>query len=185
MTNEELFLRKDFDTLYTRNEAFTHYICKRYLNLGIEYEELLGCANIAFVICTKTFNPTNSRWLTYFSKVLTNEILMLNRKQRKWKTVVSLQDTLALDHEGHELTLEDVIEADTVVADEIIDHLAAKELYVLIQGLNQKQQEVMELFLKGKKQKEIGRLLGISQSYVSRLIASITMELKELYKQGA
>ena len=185
MTNEELFLNRDFDTLYTQNEAFIYYMCNRYLNLDIEYEELIGCADLAFTKCLKTFNPTASKWITYFSTVITNEILMLNRKQRKYQGNISLQEILSQDLDGHTLTLEETICSEVSVADEIIDDVAKQEIYVLIEQLGKLQKQVIYLWLEGKKQIEIARALGITQSYVSRVIASSKLKLMELYKKGA
>lgn len=185
MTHEELFLKRDFDTLYTQNEAFIYYMCKHYFNLGIEYDELVGCANLAFVKCLKTFNPAVSKWLTYFSKAINNEILMLNRKQKKYQGTISLQAILSQDQDGNTLTLEETICSEVAMADEVIDEIATREVYALIEELGKFQKEVINLRLQGKKQEEIAGALGITQSCVSRVIASSKLKLMKLYKKGA
>lgn len=185
MTNEELFLIGDFDTLYTRNERFLHYTCKKFTNLGFEYEDLVGCANLAFAKSIRTFNPSVSKWLTYFSKLITNEILILNRKNKKHLGVLHLEDIIATDTEGHTLCIGDIVSDDMQLQDEVLDGIILQEMRESMKGLKEREKLIMELHLQGNTQSAIAQRIGISQSYVGRLIALSRTKLKRMYEKGA
>lgn len=181
MTNEELFLIGDLDSLYRQNERYIHHICKKYLNLGIPYDDLVGCADLAFMKAIKQFNPNQSKWLTYYSRIISNEILMLNRKQRRWNDCISLQKVINEDGGGHMLTLEETLQSE----DELYSKVLTKEVARALRKLPAIQQQVMLLTLDGNTQKSIGKRLGLSQSYISRVLQASRKQLKNKYIQGA
>ena len=177
MTNEELFLIGDFDSLYRQNERFMHHICRKYLNLGVVYDDLVGCADLAFMKAIRHFNPEHSKWLTYYSRLIRNEILMLNRKQRRWNGSVSLQQVIVEDTDGHVLTLEDILSKE----DDVSNRILVKELNQAIKKLPALQRQVLLLTLNGNTQKKIGKRLGLSQSYISRVLCDSRKQLKNRY----
>ena len=89
-TNEELFLVGDIDRLYSENTGLMHHLCRKFGNTGIEYDELFGQCEIAFMKAYKTFKASQAKWATYFSFVANNEILMYLRKQKKYGSMLSL-----------------------------------------------------------------------------------------------
>ncbi|MEG2374954.1 MAG: sigma factor [Niameybacter sp.] len=107
MINEDLFRIGDYDNLYAQNIAFMYKHMKRFQNLLIEQDDLLGCGNLAFMKAIKTYDPNTSKWLTYFSRLMTNEILMLRRKTQRHRTCISLETvTVAIDG-NTDITLSD------------------------------------------------------------------------------
>lgn len=172
------------EELYKKNTGLVHYICKKFGNLQIEYEELEACGNIAFTKCIKSFNPDASKFATYFSRVLTNEILMLQRKQKKHQEVLSLDHTIAHDVDGKAMKLEELVNDGTHMEQDIENKLILAQAMSAIESLEGIQKETMQLFIQGKNQHEIGKALGISQSYVSRVIASTQKKLRKLCRRG-
>ena len=80
LSNEELFISGDIDTLYERNKRLMFHIANKFSNLKLEYDDFIGCGDLAFVKAIKIFNPNKSKWATFFSRLMINEILMVNRK---------------------------------------------------------------------------------------------------------
>lgn len=173
MTNEELFLSGNFELLYSQNEGLMHHICKKYLNLGIPYEDLVGCGDLAFMKAIKQFDPTQAKWLTYYGRILHNEILMLNRKQQRWNNSISLQKVITEDIDGHVLTVEDTLSYE----EDLCKRVIAKDMLEAIKRLSKLQQQVLLLTLEGNNQKGIGVRLGFSQSYVSRILQASRKQL--------
>lgn len=172
------------EELYKKNTGLVHYICKKFGNLQLEYEDLEACGNIAFTKCIKSFNPDASKFATYFSRVLTNEILMLQRKQKRHQEVLSLDYTIAHDAEGKSMKLEELVSDGTHMEQDIENKMLLAQAMSAIESLEGVQKETMQLFIQGKNQHEIGKALGISQSYVSRVIASTQKKLRKLCRRG-
>ncbi len=185
MTNEELFKLGDYDTLYTRNLPFMHSIAKRFKNLPIETDDLVGCGDIAFMKCLDKYKPDTSKWLTYFSKLMINEILMLNRKASKHVRCISLESVLMVGSDNKEITLSQRISTEALLEDEVLNKVAVQEVLELTKRLPEKEREALRLHLLGTRQVDIGRQLGMTQAYVSRLIKKITNELYKQYEKGA
>lgn len=185
MTNEELFIIGDYDTLYTKNIPFMHHIAKRFRNLPIELDDLIGCGNLAFAKCLKHYNPTTSKWLTYFSKFMVNEILMFNRKVLKHSDCISLENITCKNKGSKNLRIEDHLSTGICIDDDVMDRISVEEILELTKQLPEREREALRLHLHGTRQVIIGEQLGISQAYVSRLIKKITNELYKQYRKGA
>lgn len=185
VSNEELFISGDIDTLYKRNKRLMFHIGNKFLNLQLKYDDLMECGDLAFVKAIKIFNPNKSKWATFFSKIMINEILMVNRKLNKQVQIISIETVICDDNEQNTLTLQDIIPASKDTMDEVISSIIIEEILNLSQNLSSNKREVFRLYLLGIKQKDIGERLNLSQSYVARLIKKICMELKVAYEKGA
>lgn len=185
VSNEELFISGDIDTLYKRNKRLMFHIGNKFLNLQLEYDDLMECGDLAFVKAIKIFNPNKSKWATFFSKIMINEILMVNRKLNKQAQIISIETVICDDNEQNTLTLQDIIPASKDTMDEVISSIIMEEILNLSQKLSPNKREVFRLYLLGIKQKDIGERLNLSQSYVGRLIKKICIELKVAYEKGA
>lgn len=185
MTNEELFRLGDYDTLYTRNLPFMHKFAKRFSNLPIEMDDLMGCGHIAFVKALETYNADKSKWLTYFSKFMINEILMLNRKVSRQSNCISLETVMITNYEDKEIRLEHQISSRVFVEDTVIDKVTVEQLFNLTKALPTREREALRLHLLETKQADIGVKLNISQAYVSRLLKKVTNELYKQYQKEA
>ena len=185
VSNEELFMNGDIDTLYKRNKRLMFYIANKFLNLKLEYDELIGCGDIAFAKAVKIFNPNKSKWATFFSKVMVNEILILNRKILKQVETISLETAICEENDQDVLILQDVIPSISNTMDEAINLIVNEEIFILISKLSPVKREIIRLHLIGTKQKDIGVALNLSQSYVGRLIKKICEEIKISYEKGA
>lgn len=181
MTNEELFLAKDYEALYKQNERFMHHICRKYLNLRIPYDDLIGCADLAFMKAINNFVPTQAKWLTYFSKLINNEILMLNRQENKWNKLISLQEVINKDAYGHEFTLEETI----YIKEPYLDKDYLFEIGQAVEELTEVQKIVLKFTLEGKTQKFIGKTLRLSQPQISRILQTTRRQLKDKYLKEA
>lgn len=185
VSNEELFMNGDIDTLYKRNKRLMFYIANKFLNLKLEYDELIGCGDIAFAKAVKIFDPNKSKWATFFSKVMVNEILILNRKILKQVETISLETAICEENDQDVLILQDVIPSISNTMDEAINLIVNEEIFILISKLSPVKREIIRLHLIGTKQKDIGVALNLSQSYVGRLIKKICEEIKISYEKGA
>lgn len=184
-TNEELFLAGDTETLYTRNMPFMFYIARKFSNLPMEEEDLIGCGNVAFAKCLRLFDPDKSKWITFFNQVMVNEILMANRKINKQVKVVSIESIINNDYERKELTLKEVLASEIGTIDEAMDELTTEEIMKLIKALPIRERKVLMLYLLGTRQEDIAREIETSQSSVSRLIRKIINDLRKCYQKGA
>lgn len=185
VSNEELFISGDIENLYKSNKKLMFHIANKFLNLNLEYDDLMGCGDLAFVKAIKIFNPNKSKWVTYFSKVMVNEILMVNRKKNREVETISIETAICEDSDNNVLTIRDVIPATKNTLDETINLIATEEILIMASKLSSNKRDVLRLHLLGIKQKDIGKTLNLSQSYVSRLIKNICLELKITYEKGA
>jgi RNA polymerase sporulation-specific sigma factor len=185
ISNEQLFIAGDIDTLYERNKRLMFHIANKFSNLKLEYDDFIGCGDVAFVKAIKTFDPDKSKWATFFSTIMVNEILMLNRKLNKQFKIISIETPICVDNEQNTLTFQDVMQASKDTMDEVINLMTVQEILNLANKLSSKKREILGLYLLEMKQKDIGQKLDISQSYVARLIKKICIELKDAYEKGA
>lgn len=183
-TNEEIFLAGNIDKLYRDNTRFMHYLCRKFSNTNIEYDELYGLCDIAFMKAYKTFNATTSKWATYFSFVANNEILMHLRKQRKWDKFISINKPVGTDEKGNELTYEDLLYTDDNIEDDLINQDNIEQLKACIDLLPDKHKRLIELRLQDVTQKDLAEKLGLSQGHVSRLEKAIHKKLKTMLEKG-
>ncbi|MFA9398378.1 MAG: sigma-70 family RNA polymerase sigma factor [Clostridiaceae bacterium] len=184
ISNEQLFISGDMDTLYERNKRLMYHIANKFLNLNLEYDDLIGCGDLAFVKATKGFDPDKSRWATFFSKIMVNEILMVNRKINKQFQIISLETPIYVDSEQNVLKFQDVIPALKDTTDKVINLMTIEEIEILAKKLSPRKREILGLYLLEMKQRDIGEKLHISQSYVARMIKNICIDLKGSYEQG-
>ncbi len=172
--------------LIERNLRLVVYIAHKFENTRIDIEDLISVGAIGLIKAVQSFNlDKNIKLATYASRCIENEILMHLRKVTKQKSEISLDEPLNYDKDGNELLLSDILstEQDTVSKD--IELNAEKHLLLgLINNLNPREKQIMELrFGLNQKeestQKEVADMLGISQSYISRIEKKILSRLKK------
>lgn len=185
VSNEQLFMAGDIDTLYERNKRLMFHIANKFSNLKLEHDDFIGCGNLAFAKAINKFDPNKSKWATFFSTIMVNEILMMNRNLNKQVQTISLDTVICVDNEHNTLTIQDVIPALEYTMDEVINLMTIDEILELSKKISPKKHEILSLYLFEIKQKDIGKKLNVSQSYVSKIIKNICLELKMAYEKGA
>ena len=183
-TNEQEKAKK---RLIEHNLRLVVYIAKKFDNTGVGVEDLISIGTIGLIKAINTFNPTKKiKLATYASRCIENEILMYLRRNNKTKLEVSIDEPLNVDWDGNELLLSDILgtEEDTIYRD--LENEAERKLLVKAIGrLSNRERMIVRMrfglgTLDGeeKTQKEVADLLGISQSYISRLEKKIMQRLK-------
>ena len=177
--------------LIEHNLRLVVYIARKFDNTGINVEDLISIGTIGLIKAINTFKmDKNIKLATYASRCIENEILMYLRRTTKTKTEVSIDEPLNVDWEGNELLLSDILGTDVdVIYRDIEDEVDRQLLNTAISKLNRRERDIIELRfgLKNngieKTQKEVADMMGISQSYISRLEKKITSRLrKEIMK---
>ena len=173
-------------TLVERNLRLVVYIAKKFENTGIGIEDLISIGTIGLMKAINTFNSEKKiKLATYASRCIENEILMYLRRNSKSKSVVSIDEPLNQDGDGNELLLSDILGTDPdVTSRRIEEEVDRKLLRASIDKLSKREKNIMELrfgFTSGneKTQKEVADMLGISQSYISRLEKKIIHKMKK------
>lgn len=173
-------------TLVERNLRLVVYISKKFENTGIEIEDLISIGTIGLMKAINTFNVSkNIKLATYASRCVENEILMYLRRTNKTKGEISIDEPLKQDGDGNELLLSDILGTENdITSKNIEDEVDKKLLRISMQKLNEREKHIMELrfgFNTGneKTQKEVADMLGISQSYISRLEKKIIGKMKK------
>ena len=187
-----LFLNGDMtarDKLIEHNLRLVVFLAKKYENTKIDLEDLVSIGTIGLIKGVNTYQQDkNIKLATYASRCIENEILMYLRKTKRKRSEVSFEDSLSFDSEGNELHLEDVLGTDNdLVTKPIEDELDKYLMYLEISKLQDRDREIIELRygLNGKKemtQKEVANLLGISQSYISRIEKKVIKKLSSIIK---
>ncbi len=172
--------------LIEHNLRLVVYIARKFENTGINVEDLISIGTIGLIKAINTFRPDrNIKLATYASRCIENEILMYLRKNQNVKTEISIDEPLNVDWDGNELLLSDILGTDNDVTYQSIEkEVDIKLLSLAMEKLSKREQEIMRLRfgLKGSKertQKEVADLMGISQSYISRLEKRIIKRLKK------
>lgn len=173
------------EPLIVHNLRLVVYIAKKFENSNVNMEDLISIGTIGLIKAVNTFSPDrNIKLATYASRCIENEILMFLRKATQNKYEISIEEPLSTDWDGNELLLSDILgsQSDTVSAD-IEQEVEINQLLEAVNRLNTREAMIMELRfgLNGNKehtQKEVADLLGISQSYISRLEKKIIGKLK-------
>ena len=172
--------------LVERNLRLVVYIAKKFENTGVGLEDLISIGTIGLMKGVNTFNTEKKiKLATYASRCIENEILMYLRKNSNMRCEVSIDEPLNVDWDGNELLLSDILGTENDVIYKNIEDEVDKEL--LLQALDKlgaREKKIMELRFglgscKEKTQKEVADLLGISQSYISRLEKRIIGRLKK------
>ena len=173
-------------TLIERNLRLVVYIARKFENTGIYVEDLISIGTIGLIKEINTFNPSkNIKLATYASRCIENEILMYLRKNSNTRAEVSIDEPLNVDWDGNELLLSDILGTENDIICKNIESEVDKELLLDAMGkLSGREQEIMRLRFglgtgKEKTQKEVADMLGISQSYISRLEKRIIGRLKK------
>ena len=162
--------------LIERNLRLVVYIARKFENTGINIEDLISIGTIGLIKAVNTFNPEKKiKLATYASRCIENEILMHLRRNNKNRSEVSFDEPLNIDWDGNELLLSDVLGTDDDIITKDLEatvdrHLLMKALH----QLNDREKQIMELRFglaggEEKTQKDVADMLGISQSYISRL----------------
>ncbi len=164
------------------------YIAKKFDNTSVGVEDLISIGTIGLIKAINTFNPTkNIKLATYASRCIENEILMYLRRTSKMKLEVSIDEPLNVDWDGNELLLSDILgtEEDVIYKD-MEDEVEKDLLKNAVSRLSPRERKIVELRYGLKRrdgaemtQKEVADLMGISQSYISRLEKKIMMRLKK------
>ena len=172
--------------LIERNLRLVVYIAKKFENTNVNVEDLISIGTIGLIKAINTFKPEkNIKLATYASRCIENEILMYLRRTGKQKSEVSLDEPLKTDWDGNELLLSDVLGSDNdAVYRDIDDEVDHELLKNALQSLNMREKTIMDLRFglsdsHERTQKEVADMLGISQSYISRLEKRILHRLKQ------
>ena len=161
------------------------YIAKKFESTGIGIEDLVSIGTIGLIKAVNTFCPTkNIKLATYASRCIENEILMFLRKSSQYRNDLSIDEPLNIDYDGNELLLSDVLGTEDDIVNKGIENEAEREqLRNAVAELGDREREIMEMRFglidgKEKTQKEVAELIGISQSYISRLEKKIIKKLR-------
>lgn len=173
------------ESLIVHNLRLVVYIAKKFENTNINIEDLISIGTIGLIKAVNTFSPNrNIKFATYASRCIENEILMFLRKASQRRNEISIEEPLNTDWDGNELLLCDVLGSDAdIINRDIEQELECNLLLEAVSKLNTREALIMELRfgLNGNKehtQKQVADLLGISQSYISRLEKKIIRRLK-------
>ena len=176
------------ETLIVHNLRLVVYIAKKFESSGLGLEDLISIGTIGLIKAINTFNPVkNIKLATYASRCIENEILMYLRRNSKTKMEVSIDEPLNVDWDGNELLLSDILGTDDdVISQRLENEVEIKLLGKAISKLSPREQTIIKLRFglgrqegREKTQKEVADLLGISQSYISRLEKRIMKRLKK------
>ncbi len=185
MNNDEFARNK----LIEHNLRLVVFLAKKYDNTGTDLEDLVSIGTIGLIKAVNTYRlDKNIKLATYASRCIDNEILMHLRKIKRKKTEVSFEDSLSYDSDGNELHLEDVLGTDKDIVTKGLDEELDKRIMLEeISKLSPRDKEIIELRygLNQKKeltQKDVANLLGISQSYISRIEKKVIKKLKSIIK---
>ncbi|MFD3156475.1 RNA polymerase sporulation sigma factor SigE [Haloimpatiens sp. FM7330] len=172
--------------LIERNLRLVVYIARKFENTGINIEDLISVGTIGLIKAVNTFDPSKKiKLATYASRCIENEILMYLRRNSKVKAEISFYEPLNIDWDGNELLLSDILGTENdEVYDLIEDEVDRQLLLLAMKKLNEREKEIVKMRFglngaKEKTQKEVADLLGISQSYISRLEKRIIKKLKK------
>ncbi len=174
------------EQLIVHNLRLVVYIARKFESTGISIDDLISIGTIGLIKAVNTFCPNkNIKLATYASRCIENEILMYLRKYQNQRNEISIDEPLNVDWDGNELLLSDILGTEPDIVNKEIESSAEKDLVIkAIQNLNPRERQIMELRfgLNGepeKTQKEVADIIGISQSYISRLEKRIIKNLRK------
>ena len=180
------------DELIVHNLRLVVYIARKFENTGAGIEDLISIGTIGLIKAVKTFCPSrNIKLATYASRCIENEILMYLRKTSSLKNEVSIDEPLNVDWDGNELLLSDVLGSDPDVVNKDIELEDEKALVLkTIDSLDERERTIMYMRFgigggKEYTQKQVADILGISQSYISRLEKRIIVRLKKTIERAS
>lgn len=177
------------DKLIEHNLRLVVFLAKKYENTKVDLEDLVSIGTIGLIKGINTYSMgKNIRLATYASRCIDNEILMYLRKNKKIKTEVSFDESLSFDADGNELHLEDVLGTDPDIVTRGLEEDVNKKLMMEeIDKLNTRDREIIVMrygLITGEEmtQKDVARILGISQSYISRIEKKVIKRLRNVVK---
>lgn len=180
------------EKLIIHNLRLVVYIARKFENTGVGTEDLVSIGTIGLIKAVKTFSPArNIKLATYASRCIENEILMFLRKTSTLKNEVSIDEPLNVDWDGNELLLSDVLGSEPDVVNRDLEMEDEKNLLIkTVDSLEERERTIMYMRfgLGGEKeytQKEVADILGISQSYISRLEKRIIHRLKKTIERAS
>ncbi len=179
--------KKGRELLIIHNLRLVVYIAKKFESTGIGLEDLVSIGTIGLIKAVKTFCPEkNIKLATYASRCIENEILMYMRKTSQHKNEISIDEPLNFDSEGNELLLSDILGTDSDTVNRKIESEVEKSLLLeQIDKLSPREKQIMQMrfglgkYKKEMTQKQVADIVGISQSYISRLEKRIIKNLRE------
>lgn len=181
--------RRAKEILVERNLRLVAHIAKKYQNVDEDMEDLISIGTIGLIKAIDSFDAGKGKLSTYASRCIDNELLMLLRAKKKTSREVSLYEPIGTDREGNEIHLLDVIEQEQV---DVVDKMEVEDKLsrlgdMIHEKLNDREQEIIMLRYglpnrEEATQKEIGRRLGISRSYVSRIEKKALEKLRAGYE---
>ncbi|WP_096189210.1 RNA polymerase sporulation sigma factor SigE [Evansella halocellulosilytica] len=176
--------------LIERNLRLVVYIARKFENTGINIEDLISIGTIGLIKAVNTFDPEKKiKLATYASRCIENEILMYLRRNNKIRSEVSFDEPLNIDWDGNELLLSDVLGTEEdIITRGIEDKVDRRLLVKALETLNDREKQIMELRFglagdEEKTQKDVADMLGISQSYISRLEKRIIKRLRKEFNK--
>ena len=188
---EEAFVQLSNNVNKAREKLIVHnlrlvvYIAKKFESTGIGLEDLVSIGTIGLIKAVNTFCPSkNIKLATYASRCIENEILMFLRKSSQYRNEISIDEPLNVDWDGNELLLSDILGTSEDIVNKGIENEAEKNMLIdAIKSLGGRERSIMEMRFglvdgKEKTQKEVADLIGISQSYISRLEKKIIKKLR-------
>jgi len=177
------------DKLIEHNLRLVVFLAKKYENTSVDLEDLVSIGTIGLIKAINTYSmDKNIKLATYASRCIDNEILMYLRKNKRVRTEVSFDESLSFDVDGNELHLEDILGTDADIVTKNIEESSDKKIMLEeINKLNKRDKEIMVmryglLGTNEKTQKEVAILLGISQSYISRIEKKVIKRLRNVIK---
>lgn len=175
------------DKLIEHNLRLVVFLAKKYENTKVDLEDLVSIGTIGLIKGIKTYSmDKNIKLATYASRCIDNEILMYLRKNKKIKTEVSFDESLSFDMDGNELHLEDILGTDPDIVTRGLEENLNKRIVIdEINKLPPRDREIIVLrygLLNGQEmtQKDVAELLGISQSYISRIEKKVIRRIKNV-----
>ncbi|MBQ7784551.1 MAG: RNA polymerase sporulation sigma factor SigE [Clostridia bacterium] len=178
--------------LIERNLRLVVYIARKFENTGVGIEDLISIGTIGLIKAVNTFDPDKKiKLATYASRCIENEILMFLRRTSRQKLEVSLDEPLNTDWDGNELLLSDILGTEGDMVYKSIEETVERQmLAIALSRLSMREKEIMRLRFglgggQEKTQKEVADIMGISQSYISRLEKRILLRLhKDMVQMG-
>ncbi len=175
------------DKLIEHNLRLVVFLAKKYENTKVDLEDLVSIGTIGLIKGIKTYSmDKNIKLATYASRCIDNEILMYLRKNKKIKTEVSFEESLSFDMDGNELHLEDILGTDPDLVTKGLEEDLNKNIIINeINKLNTRDREIMVMrygLVTGEEmtQKDVAEILGISQSYISRIEKKVIKRIKNI-----